>query len=196
MGRKSIAQQLAAKYQFRSGYRGPRSLGADLVHGELVRIKESHGDLTARAVVDESAPPEAVLHPVFEWDDARAADEFRLYQARHLIKAVQVVPMPAPEVAGQQARAAAEPASTWVHVPTKVGKEGVYVEVSDVVNNPDQFARALSELAARLSAARRALDALRAAAAELPEEQADRLAKISIAMQALQTADNAVKALH
>lgn len=37
-------------------------------------------------IVNTARPPTSPLHPVFEWDDKKAADEYRLHQARHLVR--------------------------------------------------------------------------------------------------------------
>jgi len=47
--------------------------------------------MTAAAVVDEARPPSSLLHPQFEWDDARAAEEHRRNQARNLINSIRVL---------------------------------------------------------------------------------------------------------
>lgn len=58
---------------------------------ELTRIAESGGGrLTPRSVVKAAENPRSVLHKHFEWDDAKAANAFRLDQARGIIRVVQV----------------------------------------------------------------------------------------------------------
>lgn len=66
-------------------------VSADDVVCELSRIHEDNGVLTAKAVVDESRPEDAVLHPVFEWDDHVAGEKWREHEARELIRSVVVV---------------------------------------------------------------------------------------------------------
>jgi len=61
---------------------------------ELDRIRNRYGTLQPAAVVDESRPDEAPLHPVFEWDDEQAAERYREHQAASLIKRVKVVVEP------------------------------------------------------------------------------------------------------
>jgi hypothetical protein len=41
--------------------------------------------------VDEARPEDAVLHPVFTWDDPVAAEKYREIEARTLIKRVRVI---------------------------------------------------------------------------------------------------------
>lgn len=57
----------------------------------LQALYDSHGMLTPTLVVDEARDPGHPLHSHFEWDDARAAEEYRLEQARGLIQKVKIV---------------------------------------------------------------------------------------------------------
>ena len=52
---------------------------------------EERGMLTAQNLVDESRPEDAVLHDEFEWDDDVAANQYRLTQARNIIRSIQIV---------------------------------------------------------------------------------------------------------
>lgn len=49
------------------------------------------GRLTPNAVVDSARSENHPLHPHFEWDDALAAESYRLDQARNIIRMVRVV---------------------------------------------------------------------------------------------------------
>ena len=88
------------------------------------------------------------------------------------------------------------PAKTPAAQPLQRG----YQPVSVVVQRPDMYALALADLArrltARLTAARESLDALKRAADTSPETDSERMARIAIAAQAMQTASAAVSALH
>lgn len=53
---------------------------------ELDRIFREHGEIDPQTVVDESRPEGAVLHNLFDWDDASAAEKYRLTQARFIIR--------------------------------------------------------------------------------------------------------------
>ena len=57
---------------------------------ELLAVRERHGWLTPEAVVGEARSPQHPLHHEFEWDDAIAAHEHRLEQARELIRSVRI----------------------------------------------------------------------------------------------------------
>lgn len=48
--------------------------------------------LTPQNLVDVSRPEEAPLHKEFEWDDSKAAEEYRKEQARCLIRHLVIIP--------------------------------------------------------------------------------------------------------
>lgn len=58
--------------------------------GTVMDNLEQQGKLTAKNLLDESRPTEAPLHGEFEWDDVKAAEEFRLQQARHIINCLLI----------------------------------------------------------------------------------------------------------
>ena len=58
---------------------------------ELKKIAQDHGGiLYPEDVVNSARDPKSPLHDVFEWDDGIAAEQYRLEQARRLIR-VQVI---------------------------------------------------------------------------------------------------------
>ena len=57
---------------------------------ELKRIIEENGNrVDAQRIVEEATSPLNPLHEAFEWDDGKAANEHRLWQARHLTGSLQ-----------------------------------------------------------------------------------------------------------
>ena len=57
----------------------------------LQEIAKDHGqELSPKHVVDAARSSNHPLHPHFEWDDALAAEAFRLDQARNIIRIVRV----------------------------------------------------------------------------------------------------------
>lgn len=52
----------------------------------LNEISGTAGTLTPEAVLADAADPTSVLHSCFEWDDSKAAHQYRLDQARGLIR--------------------------------------------------------------------------------------------------------------
>ena len=75
---------------------------ADAVGRRLLAIKSRLGkDVKCRAlqgaVVDDARPKASPLHRYFEWNNTKAAEEYRMDQARHLIQAVTIIREDAPE---------------------------------------------------------------------------------------------------
>jgi|SRR3954469_11086529 hypothetical protein len=62
---------------------------ADL-EGLLREVRDNRGKLTPQNVVEEASPEGHPLHSHFEWDDSIAGHEFRIIQARQLIRRVTV----------------------------------------------------------------------------------------------------------
>lgn len=140
-------------YQFkdRKTYRGikPQDAGE-----ELERIRMAHeGKLTPARIVKSARRKTSPLHAAFTWDDSKAAHEYRLSEARYLIK--QVVVLVTPRSQPQQAY--------WNVTVTEVGKgdrsvESHYYQSSQVVAaSPIEYRSALSVMRRELESAHRGL---------------------------------------
>jgi len=57
----------------------------------LPGIRKKHGRLTAEIVLKEASAQTHPLHGYFEWDDTAAAHQYRLEQARLLLRSVLIV---------------------------------------------------------------------------------------------------------
>jgi len=59
--------------------------------GELEKIRKAHGGkLNPPHIVQAASNPKHPLHADFEWDDTQAAHEYRLDQARRMIRVVVI----------------------------------------------------------------------------------------------------------
>ena len=76
-------------YEFVLGARVSGGLNAQTVGEELARLTAKYGMLTAEVILREAEPEDAPLHPAFEWDDSKAAREYRLSQARYLARSTR-----------------------------------------------------------------------------------------------------------
>ena len=74
-----------------------KKIDADEAVSELQRITGVYGRLTPDVVVNEAAKPESPLHPLFQWDDDKAAHQWRLQQARVFINNIEVTVISAGE---------------------------------------------------------------------------------------------------
>ena len=70
----------------------PGGVDAQVAGEELERIRTwNNGRLDPSNVVEASRDPGAPLHPAFEWDDSKAARAYRIDQASHIIRHIDVV---------------------------------------------------------------------------------------------------------
>lgn len=74
-------------YQWKEG--AHFSLDPELVGRRLERLQRKHG-ITAAVVVRDAEKPTSPLHDAFEWDDTVAAHQYRLEQARAMIRMLVV----------------------------------------------------------------------------------------------------------
>lgn len=57
---------------------------------ERIRVK-NNGRLESEMVVEAARKKTSPLHPAFEWNDAAAADAYRVEQAKYLIRSIEVI---------------------------------------------------------------------------------------------------------
>lgn len=103
---------------------------------KLRELARKHGRLTPSLVLKEAQSPKSPLHSFFEWDDGRAAEAYRLTQARLLIRSVEVT------VHTEQIRIKAP---VYVRDPDALGHEQGYIAVPDIVSDRERCRRALQE---------------------------------------------------
>lgn len=72
-------------YKWKEGTRIKTS--ADIAADVMNELAEKHS-LDAATLVDVSRPLDAPLHDEFEWDDQKAAEEFRKHRARNIINSL------------------------------------------------------------------------------------------------------------
>lgn len=61
------------------------SVPADVVGRTLESIEERDGKITKESFLEESRPLNAPTHALFEWDDEKAAEKYRLVQSGRVI---------------------------------------------------------------------------------------------------------------
>lgn len=64
---------------------------AVVIGDELDALRDSHGHVTARLVLERARRSRSKLHKFFDWDDTSAAEKYRLQQAGQLIRSIRVV---------------------------------------------------------------------------------------------------------
>lgn len=84
-----------AKYEFSETCRlqsGAKTEDANSVGQHLEMLREKFkGELTPKDVVEDARSHNSPLHSFFEWSDTEAAEQWRLQQARGLIRAIVAV---------------------------------------------------------------------------------------------------------
>lgn len=98
------------------------SVSAQTAGEEFERLYKKHGCLDPEDVVEESREESAPLHCCFEWDDAVAAEKYRVNQAGDIIRALVAVDDSEPKETAKSTRA-------FVHVQRE------YHPISIVVND-------------------------------------------------------------
>lgn len=77
------------KHSVRPGFRIKGD--AEEIAGHLTKLWSDNGEqLTPEIVLEDAQRSRSPFHREFEWSDKKAAREFRLVQARYLIRSVQV----------------------------------------------------------------------------------------------------------
>ena len=117
---------------------------------ELALVKDAnHGLLKPVDVVNWAAEnPDSLLYGRFEWSDAKAGHQYRLWQARHIIN-VQVTSV--------------ETQNTRLFVSVQSQRklaDGGYHSVEEVLDNPPLYAEVLEEARRELNRLRRKYRAL------------------------------------
>ena len=107
------------------------SVPAQTAGERLAEIERRNGEITPQAVVDDARPEGSVLHSLFEWDDAKAAEQYRIGRASTFIRCIVVKPEPSDKVK--------TPVRMFVNQnPIDEGrpKQGSYINVHSALENP------------------------------------------------------------
>ena len=65
----------------------------NLIRQELEQIARKKGTLNPHDVVNFARNSRTALHKCFIWDDSKAAEQWRLHQARNIIRLIVEIPM-------------------------------------------------------------------------------------------------------
>lgn len=138
-------------------------------------------------LVEAAKPKSSPAHNGFTWDNAKAAHQYRLVEARNWIRIVVVKP------------SEEETAERMVHVPIVVqaqddSREGEYKPVSIVAEQPDEYMRARAEVLQRGRALAIALAELDEAAAK--RGKTDMSAVIAQISRGLDLFEKAIETMH
>ena len=115
-------------------------------HLELLRDRNG-GELTPDQVVDDASDPTSPLNPLFEWSDTEAAHQYRLHQARQIIRSVIIRYR---ETGGGPARTT----HAFVHI-TADSRQPFYTNSAVAMADPALRAKAIRQAWNELQAFRR-----------------------------------------
>lgn len=105
----------------------------DPIQHELAKLEEKHGRLDPTTVVEFAKNPETALHARFTWDDTRAAEQWRLHQARNVIRARVTI-------------LETESGPVSVRAYPKVSGEQGYQTIERVMSRPDLMKQYLEDM--------------------------------------------------
>lgn len=120
----------------------------EVAYREVERIRAKNGgNATAETVLEAAKSKRNPLHEEFEWDNETAAHEYRLTQARSLLRSIQIIRDDTPSQTPQRVYEVVTIRNTEEDKPKKV-----YQTVDEIMADPDARAellsRALRELVA------------------------------------------------
>lgn len=111
--------------------------------GQALERLKSTGPLTAERVLHEAMNAKSVLHKYFEWDDHKAAHQYRLEQARRVIRSIEVV---IEDAKGKQV-----PMKAYYNVADAEGQRS-YEPMSFVFETPDLADQVIEQAQSQLEA--------------------------------------------
>lgn len=138
--RKASVKQ---KYSFKANRYIPpevQSVGAEVI-GQEIEAVVFNGVVDKAALVERARPASAPLHPCFEWNDKRAGELYRQFQARNIVNVVTV------EVEGH-AVGAFPSVAVRVERDTPPRRENIRIE--NVLSDDELRAQKINEVLAKL----------------------------------------------
>ncbi len=107
---------------------------AQLVGEAIEDISKKHDGVTPQLLVDESREETAPMHPLFEWDNTIAAENYRIVQGREVLRSIVVVRISEdPTESGETIRA-------FVNVaPLKDTTERKWVPIQEAIDDPHLY---------------------------------------------------------
>ena len=118
----------------------------NLAGAELDAIHQQYGEVTPQLVLERAVDESNPLHQGFEWDDAKAANEYRLGTARRIIRYLVV----------KSDDEEKEP--VFIHVTD--GDRKYYEKTSIAISQPDIWMKVITEEKSRLNSIEKRLSNL------------------------------------
>jgi len=79
------------KMTYEYSWSGPkRAISAEKVAKHIANLEKKYGEVTGEIFLESARSEKSEMHKLFEWDDRKAAEEFRKAQARIIIASIRV----------------------------------------------------------------------------------------------------------
>ena len=130
------------RYEFAEHFQ-PHGITAQAAGERCEELLMQYDLLTPKIIVEDARPTDAILHPAFEWADPVAAELYREWQARALVKSIRIV-----QIEDSQPCA---PHRAFINVITSAASRGYMTSaqvMSDEVLREQVLLRAKSDLKA------------------------------------------------
>lgn len=126
-----------------------KPVAASVAGKRLEELAAVHGAVTPRIILEDSRDENAPLHKCFEWNDGKAAEAYRLQQAREILVSLKVTV----EHSGKEIQSRA-----FVNISDE--KDGAFLAVSVALGQEDTKQVVLMRAMAELSMFRRKYERL------------------------------------
>lgn len=130
------------KYAWKKGFPWANRADPDAVASRILELSSQGKHPTAWDVLEDGRRIDAPHHNIFEWEDSVAAEQYRLGQARHILRSVVIVRTDTTD--------AKRPIRAFVHVIPPEQKSAAYVDIVEAMSNPEMrmqvLEKALEEL--------------------------------------------------
>jgi len=105
---------------------------ANVAYGIISEIKQRRGGVTPQLLVIEAKKKKSPLHNCFQWDDSKAAAQYRIVQARDILSYIVV------EVEADEPEEKPTTVRAFI-APSNVGKDSntSYVPIDEVISDAD-----------------------------------------------------------
>lgn len=105
-----------------------QGIPADVAGKRFEELEQTHGAITPAIIVEDARGEESPLHPAFEWDDAKAAEQYRLKQAGTMLRALVVTVEEAEKP---------KPTRAYVNISEVSEKQGRFIAVGRALSHED-----------------------------------------------------------
>lgn len=128
--RRKMAAFESKKYSWKSGY--SYKVSAETVGNVLEKIEKDKGAATSEDFLEYSRNEESETHEMFEWDDAVAAEKYRLRQSAQIINQLQI------EITYEESKTT--DTEIILNIPDHTIKTSAYVNIGDRYSKPSEKA--------------------------------------------------------